>query len=760
MLNASNSSIGHPAGELAVQYVQHGLALCSVAAGSKGPRSQGWNERSKAIIDPSIAANLKEGVGLLHAYSGTLALDIDNEAEAAAWLSARGINLAQLSAAPEAVAINSGRPGKGKLLYRLPEGVAPVETLKISGPSGMALEFRCATREGKSDQDVLPPSIHPETGRPYQWGGTGDWRSIPQIPKMLLVCWEAELAVRRTPANDSASLSIATDFAPSYADQIADRCAIIGTMRETKGKNQSEPEWRACLGVLQHTVEGDALCHDWSKGHRSYSQPETEEKLSRLRSFGPTTCESLNNHRPEICSGCKHRGHIRSPISLGVQQQKSAAVIPARINGISQLPHRLPIAEAVQAANRFFGYTHDWGERGTYFRCDATGTPFPCNKEEVANAMANRFVIMEDGSLAPLFKIWNSNVNRLEVARVVYAPGLGTVDASGLTILNLYQGLARQPVAGTWTLMRRHLLHVICRGNLKHYLFLLAWMAHLIQKPAEAPGVVVVLRSLMEGAGKTTVVEWLCSMLGRHALMLNDPTQLLTKFNAHLEVKSFVGVNEPSWPGNKDAEAKLKSMITDPFLTIERKHGGVYTVPNNLHFMFTTNAEWAVPAGAGARRYLVLDVDASKAGDQSYFKALRNEINNGGIEALLYVLQSFRLDRFDLRSIPVTDALKDQQERSLSLEAQWALDLADRDSGSILGSGRMFGRQVPARELYDDYTSYAATRRRHPVSSETFGKYLSRIGVPLHRTGNSRYRAMPSSDDFVGLVKAGAGVHR
>jgi phage/plasmid-associated DNA primase len=367
---------------------------------------------------------------------------------------------------------------------------------------------------------------------------------------------------------------------------------------------------------------------------------------------------------------------------------------------------------------------------------------------------------MEDGSLVPLFKVWNSNVNRFEVARVVYAPGLGPLDATGLSILNLYQGLAKRPAAGTWTLMRRHLLHVICRGELKHYLFLLAWMAHLVQKPAEAPGVVVVLRSLMEGAGKTTVVEWLCSIMGRHALMLNDPTQLLTKFNAHLEDKSFIGVNEPSWPGNKDAEAKLKSMITDPFLTIERKHGGVYTVPNNLHFMFTTNAEWAVPAGAGARRYLVLDVDASKAGNHNYFKALRNEVENGGLEAFLHVLQSFRLDLFDLRSIPITDALRDQQERSLSLEAQWAIDLADREGGSNLGISQMFGRQVSTRELYDDYTSYAAARRRYPVSSETFGKYLSRIGVPLHRTGNSRYRVMPTADDFEALVKAGAGVHQ
>ncbi|GAC1575068.1 MAG: hypothetical protein NVS3B5_05850 [Sphingomicrobium sp.] len=42
------------------------------------------------------------------------------------------------------------------------------------------------------------------------------------------------------------------------------------------------------------------------------------------------------------------------------------------------------------------------------------------------------------------------------------------------------------------------------------------------------------------------------------------------------------------------------------------------------------------------------------------------------------ILQRIKLDRVNLRSFPVTEALREQQERSLSFEAQWALDLADR----------------------------------------------------------------------------------
>lgn len=764
---------------LATEYVHYRFALCPIAAGSKGPRSLGWNERSNAITDPARAVKLTEGVGLLHAFSSTMALDIDNEPEATKWLLARGINLGHLFAAPDAVAIKSGRPGKGKLLFRLPDDTGAVQTLQVGSPNGMVLEFRCATRDGKSDQDVLPPSIHPDTGMPYQWDGAGDWRNLPTIPAALLSCWQGELSLRRTPANntglsfgrspfedskiDNSSLMLARKFPPSDAEMVADHCNIIGEMRGTAGQHQTEPEWRACLGVLLHTAQGEAVCHQWSQGHTGYSSAETNRKLDGLERFGPTTCDILGLYRPDACGVCPHRGKIKSPIALGVARPSAATAMPAgglvANAGLIALPHVMPAAKAIEMTNMYFGYTPDWGERGTYFRRDPQGFPFPCSKDELANVMANRSVQLDNGAHVPLFKFWNGHSARNEVSRVVYAPGCGSVDEYGTPILNLYQGLNRKPREGRWTLMRSHLLKVICQGNLKLYRYLLGWMAHLIQRPDAAPGVVVVLRSLVEGVGKTTVVEWLCSMLGRHALMLNDPSQLLTKFNAHLEDKSFVGVNEPSWPGIKDAEAKLKSMITDAFITIERKHGGVYQVPNNLHFMFTTNAEWAVPAGSKARRYLVLDVDPSMAGNSGYFDALYHEAAAGGIEAMLHVLLSFRLDQFDIRSVPITEALKDQQERSLPMEAQWALDLIDRDYKGLGGASNFFGRKVTARLLYDDYEAYVRSRRRHPMSSVTFGKYLTRVGVDLQRTGSSRQRNMPTSEVFADLVRQAAGVH-
>ncbi len=38
-------------------------------------------------------------------------------------------------------------------------------------------------------QDVLPPSIHPDTGRPYQWAGRSIFDELPELPPQLLTLW-------------------------------------------------------------------------------------------------------------------------------------------------------------------------------------------------------------------------------------------------------------------------------------------------------------------------------------------------------------------------------------------------------------------------------------------------------------------------------------------------------------------------------------------------------------------------------------------
>lgn len=172
------------------EYVGAGLALCPIVPGSKGPRLPGWQTRERAITSTKDAARLK-GAGLLHAWSRTCAIDVDDLHGASEWLSAHGVELAELLAAGDAVQIKSGRPNRAKLVYRLPKGLEPLPSKKIGGASGVLFELRCAAENGLSVQDVLPPSVHPDTGKPYTWAGAGDWRHLPELPREVLALWQS-----------------------------------------------------------------------------------------------------------------------------------------------------------------------------------------------------------------------------------------------------------------------------------------------------------------------------------------------------------------------------------------------------------------------------------------------------------------------------------------------------------------------------------------------------------------------------------------
>jgi len=168
-------------------YIRHGWKLCAIPAGTKGPATAGWNKIENALTEAPPAG---AGVGLLHAYSGTAALDIDDYELAKQWLVDRGIDLDELFNAPGAVGIDSGNPGHSKLLFNVPF-VLP--TKKIVVGDRTALEFRCGTVTGLSAQDVLPPSRHP-SGTTYRWVGMGNWQNLPPIPENLMAAWTVLLA--------------------------------------------------------------------------------------------------------------------------------------------------------------------------------------------------------------------------------------------------------------------------------------------------------------------------------------------------------------------------------------------------------------------------------------------------------------------------------------------------------------------------------------------------------------------------------------
>lgn len=171
--------------DFAKHYASIGFALVAIPAGSKAPTSFGW--QTKATAPDFWDANPSHNIGLLHSLSGTVALDIDHMLNTRTIFDGLGIDLdAILAGAPRIV----GRPDRGKALFAAPAG-DPLTTRKISWPvdgDPRRTEVVFELRAG-SVQDVLPPSIHPDTGQPYTWAGADIANGLPELPEQLLTIW-------------------------------------------------------------------------------------------------------------------------------------------------------------------------------------------------------------------------------------------------------------------------------------------------------------------------------------------------------------------------------------------------------------------------------------------------------------------------------------------------------------------------------------------------------------------------------------------
>lgn len=289
-------------------YCGLGWHLVPIPRGSKAPTRSGWNLRENCITDHA-AFPAGWNVALAHAYSGTCSLDIDDESLASRWFSERGVDLSELLRAPGAVTIDSGRPGRAKALYRLPEGVGPLPTKKILVDGKTALELRCATGDGKTVQDVLPPSIHPDTGQPYRWGlpdgvDLADYlRGITEIPAELLAIWRHLIEPKREIAQSDSTAAggpVDWDMIESALDTIPPDCSREEWLRVGMALHHE--------GVRTGTVEqAYKMFSEWSAGDPANS-PENYKgqrdidvvwRSLRINHESPVTIGTLFNHARE-----------------------------------------------------------------------------------------------------------------------------------------------------------------------------------------------------------------------------------------------------------------------------------------------------------------------------------------------------------------------------------------------------------------------------------------------------------------------------
>lgn len=358
-----------------------------------------------------------------------------------------------------------------------------------------------------------------------------------------------------------------------------------------------------------------------------------------------------------------------------------------------------------------------------------TGLQRPRLTKQTFEDFRNRFMnIMievgkKDGEIVrqPLGKWWLGHSRRRQFETMAFTPG---GDTEG--VYNLWKGFAVEPRPGNCTLFLEHLKKNICNDNGGHYDYLVKWLARTVQHP-DSPGEVAVVLRGDQGVGKSFFAKQFGSLFGRHFLQVADPKHLVGSFNAHLRDCVVLFGDEAFYAGDKKHESVLKMLITEEVIPIEGKGIDVEVSPNFAHVILASNSQWVVPAGKDERRFFVLDVGNSAKQNAPYFKKIKDQLDDGGREALLFHLQHLDLEGFQVRDVPKTQALYEQKIMSLSPEEEWWY--RKLVEGRMLNHEDVWNGQATKRQIFVDYVRYMqeAQIMARRCNETVLGQFLRRV---------------------------------
>lgn len=313
---------------------------------------------------------------------------------------------------------------------------------------------------------------------------------------------------------------------------------------------------------------------------------------------------------------------------------------------------------------------------------------------------------------------WLAHPKRRQFNYLVFNPNGNSPDA-----YNLWQGFACVARPGeNHSGFLTHLFNNVCCGIDEHYQYLIGWMARAVQQPNKPGETAVVLRG-KSGTGKSFFATWFGSIWGRHFLQVSDAKHLVGAFNAHLRDCVLLFGDEAFYAGDKKHESVLKTLITERNMIIEQKGVDAEVSPNYTHLILASNNDWVVPTGPTERRFFVLDVGDKHQQDSTYFRAIAEDMDNGGRENLLYYLSTYDITGFNVRKVPSTQALFDQKLQSMDPFNEWWYHRLTQ--GTLLENQEAYDPTVNCKELLDDYLNHVKQFNTQRIGNATrLGQFL------------------------------------
>ena len=311
------------------------------------------------------------------------------------------------------------------------------------------------------------------------------------------------------------------------------------------------------------------------------------------------------------------------------------------------------------------------------------------------------------------------------------------MDSDSPDAINLWRGYGvEENTTGDWSLLREHIRQVIANGKKDRDDYIIKWIAWALQNADKPCEVALILKSATHGTGKGMLLRAVRKLFGAHAMQISKGGLLTGRFNAHLAMTCFLFVDEMTLADNKES-ATLNSTLTEDVIPIEPKGVDAYMMPNHVKIAAASNQEHVALISGTDRRFIVFEVSDKHARDIAYFKAINDQLENGGYSRMLHDLLEMDLDDWHPRNTAgcIDDKAPEKLE-SAPAEVQWLAGYLNSGTLDCQVDGRG-GSHVFAGDFYE--RARRSTRALAGWSDNRFAAYLKTWGCMRIRSGTSHW---------------------
>lgn len=278
-----------------------------------------------------------------------------------------------------------------------------------------------------------------------------------------------------------------------------------------------------------------------------------------------------------------------------------------------------------------------------------------------------------------------------------------------------------------------HIRAIWCADDTDSYNYIIGWFAHIIQRPRVKMGTAILLKSSKQGAGKNILCNFIMKkVIGcAYTTTLSNSDQVFNKFNATMSNKLLTVLDEIAECGLfLKLTDRLKSIITQEEIHIEKKGLDAYVLDDYNNYIFLTNNTMPVKIEVSDRRYFTLEVSNKYAKDDVYFRGLGAAMTDECGLHLFHYLALMDISNFVPNKIPTTELKMELKINSLttpllflfdvSHEQYYCREIRDMDDPKFI--------KIHPAGLFDAFISWACSKRIvHKFNAITFGREINKL---------------------------------